>query len=187
MVRPAAGGGAGDEVLRWTYQPYLQRQLCFTSMTGLFSCAEADLEDLPEKATGEAPLPATPEQTAPGQATPAQATPSPAAPAPNLAAEAARIGVIDSLRARADALFDDDRRLKLDPMLKAAGVHISGIPSATQGQGRPTTRLTRRRDQYRTLSSPLLLPAVWMQMAERSSGSTNRTSGRSSRSFSRRG
>jgi hypothetical protein len=104
-VRPAAADG--QEVLRWTYAPYLQRQLCFTSITGQFSCAAVEVEELAQKATGEAPQPSTPDQTAPG---------------PNPAAEAVRTAVAADLRGRADALFDDDRRLKLDPMLKAAGV-----------------------------------------------------------------
>jgi hypothetical protein len=101
--------GAGEEVLRWTYAPYLQRQLCFTSITGQFSCAVAEVEALTEKATGETPQAATPAQTA---------------PVPNPAAEAVRIAVASDLRSRADALFEDDRRLKLTPMLKAAGVSI---------------------------------------------------------------
>ena len=107
VVRPAVG--AGEDLLRWTYQSYLQRQLCFTSITGQFSCAAAEVEELTEKVVGEAPLAATP-----GQAT----------PAPNPAAEAARLAVATALNTRAAALFEADRRLKLSPMLKAAGVSI---------------------------------------------------------------
>jgi len=113
-VRPAAG--AGEDVLRWTYQPYLQRQLCFTSITGLFSCAAAEVEELTEKAAGEAPQAEAPNQ---------------AAPAPNPAAEAARIAVAAALRTRAASLFDADRRLKLTPMLKAAGVSVGRTAGAT--------------------------------------------------------
>jgi hypothetical protein len=111
VVRPASGGG--EDVLRWTYQPYLQRQLCFTSITGLFSCAVAEVEELTEKAAGEAPLAAAPAQATPG---------------PNPAAEAARIAVATALNTRAAALFEADRRLNLTPMLKAAGVSIRRIP-----------------------------------------------------------
>jgi hypothetical protein len=114
-VRPAAG--AGGDVLRWTYQPYLQRQLCFTSITGRFSCAEAEVEALAGKAEGEAPA-------APEPAAPSAAAPDPAAPAPSPAAEAARLAVAAGLKDRADTLFADDRRLELDPMLKAAGVWV---------------------------------------------------------------
>jgi hypothetical protein len=112
VVRPAAG--TGEQTLRWKYEPYLQRQLCFTSITGQFSCALAEVEDLPEKATGEAPLPAPSEPPAPAQS----------APSPNPAAEAVRTDVAAALRTRADALFEDDRLLKLDPMLKSAGVRV---------------------------------------------------------------
>ena len=105
VVRPAAG--AGEQTLRWAYQPYLQRQLCFTSITGQFSCATAELEELTEKAEGETPVVAT--------------------PGPNPAAEDARTAVATALRARADGLFEDDRRLKLSPMLKAAGVSVRRI------------------------------------------------------------
>jgi hypothetical protein len=120
MVRPAAS--AGEDVLRWTYAPYLQRQICFTSMTGVFSCAAAELEDLTEKAQGETPVAQTPAPQAPV----AQA-PGPTAPPPDPVAEAVRVAVSTILRARADALFEDDRRLKLDPMLKAAGVTVRRI------------------------------------------------------------
>jgi hypothetical protein len=113
VVRPAAD--AGEQTLRWSYQPYLQRQLCFTSITGLFSCAGAEVEELTEKAAGEAPLPA--------------ATGQPGA-APNPTAEAARLATATALRTRADALFADDRRLKLDPMLKAAGVSVQRAHAA---------------------------------------------------------
>jgi hypothetical protein len=114
IVRPSAN--AGDEVLRWTYEPYLQRQLCFTSMTGVFSCAAAELEELTDKVAGEAPIVAAPDQTAPG---------------PNPMAEGARTAVAATLRARADALFEDDRRLNLSPILKAAGVSVRRISVST--------------------------------------------------------
>jgi hypothetical protein len=114
VVRPAAG--ASGETLRWTYAPYLQRQLCLTSITGQFSCAEANVEDLAEKATGETPLAPTPlGQTAPD---------------PNPAAEGVRVALATALRTRAPALFEDDRRLKIDPLLKAAGVFIRRAPAA---------------------------------------------------------
>jgi hypothetical protein len=51
-----------------------------------------------------------------------------------------RIAVASDLRSRADALFEDDRRLKLTPMLKAAGVsirqtHVSARPARSQTAG----------------------------------------------------
>ncbi|HEX4098328.1 MAG TPA: hypothetical protein VHX64_16500, partial [Caulobacteraceae bacterium] len=77
------------------------------------SCAAAELEELPAKADGEAPAPATSDQAMPAQ--------SPAA-------EDARTALVTDLRARADAMFEDDRRLVLSPMLKAAGVRVRRIP-----------------------------------------------------------
>ena len=117
VERPASG--TGEQTLRWKYEPFLQRQLCLTSITGQFSCALAEVEDLSGKATGEALIPVAPDPVVAGQAAPIQA-----APGPNPAAEGARADVTAALRNRADALFDDDRRLKLDPMLKAAGVIV---------------------------------------------------------------
>jgi hypothetical protein len=119
VVRPASG--AGEEVLRWTHKSYLQRQLCVTSITGLFSCAVAEIEELTEKGEGEAPHSATPGQAAPG---------------PNTAAEAARIALVTALRARAAALFDDDRRLKFLPMLRAAGVSLRRPPVSAGADAR---------------------------------------------------
>jgi hypothetical protein len=98
----------GGETLRWSYQSYLQRQLCVTSITGQFSCAVAEVEELPEKSAGETPLPAAPE----------------VAGGPRAGAEAARSAVAAALRTRGPALFDGDRRLKFMPMLRAAGVSI---------------------------------------------------------------
>jgi hypothetical protein len=120
VMRPAAG--AGEEILRWTYEPYLQRQLCFTSITGQFSCAAVEVEELTEKSAGETPIAMTGGQTMP--------RPNPTGPnpsAPNSAAEGARVALVTALNTRSAALFDDDRRLKLDPMLKAAGVTIRRV------------------------------------------------------------
>lgn len=107
VVRPAQ---AGEDILRWTFQPYLQRELCFTSMTGQFSCTAAEVTALPEKHSGEAPM--SPPEADGGAAQ------------TNPAAEAARAAVAASLRARGPALFGEDRRLKIEPMLKAAGVSV---------------------------------------------------------------
>ena len=107
VLRPAEG--AGGQTLRWDYKSYLQHQLCFTSMTGQFSCTAADLEDLTETAEGEAPL---------------AAPSSGSTPARSPTAEEARVAVATALGVRADSLFEADRLRKLDPMLKAAGVQV---------------------------------------------------------------
>jgi hypothetical protein len=106
---------AADETVvqtcRWTYQTFLQRQVCFTSMVGLFSCTEPEVVALPDGAAGQSQLSA--------------------AEAANLAcgdayppAAAARAKLIEPLRARASALFDADERTKSDPIFRAAGVTI---------------------------------------------------------------
>ena len=107
VLRPEAG--AGDDILRWSHRPYLQRQFCFTSITGQFSCATGTTEEIAGESVGESPLP-------PG--TDAQPTES------NPLAEAARLSTATGLSARAATLFDEDRRLRFDPMLSAAGVSI---------------------------------------------------------------
>lgn len=111
----------GAETLRWSFEPFLQHQLCFTSMAGMFSCTVAEVTALPEKTSGEAPNGPPPAQGA--------------APEANPVAEAARAAVMDSLRARGAALFADARRLKIDPMLKAAGVSLRS-PAATRAPAR---------------------------------------------------
>ncbi len=124
VVRPA--DGAGGDSLRWAYQSYLQRQLCFTSMTGQFSCAAAEVDELTESAAGEAPV---------------ARAPDPATPAASPSAEAARSLLAATLRGRADALFEDDRRLRVAPMLKAAGVSVRRIRVATgEGQAHHSPR-----------------------------------------------
>jgi hypothetical protein len=77
----------------------------------------AEVEELTEKGAGEAPF---------GEA----------APGSNTAAEAGRITVATALRSRAAALFEDNRRLKFLPILKAAGVSIQRPP----GSVRPVRR-----------------------------------------------
>lgn len=138
VARPAAG--PGEDILRWTYRAYLQRQLCFTSITGQFSCATAEAEELPENASGEVPLapPAAPVEVSPGQTV--QAVPAPAAPPANPAAEAARLALATALRGRAAVLFDNDRRLKIEPMLKAAGVRVLAASFPVYGGGGPKGR-----------------------------------------------
>jgi len=112
VLRPSEG--QGGDILRWTYQPHLLRQVCFTSITGQFSCAAGVSEDLTDESSGEAPAP--PELGADS-------------PSIDSGAEAARLTLTARLSARAAALFDEDRRLKVDPMLKAAGVTIRSAAS----------------------------------------------------------
>lgn len=107
VVRPAEGDGGPR--YRWSYEGFVQRQMCFTSMTGLFSCTLAEAERVAEVERGEAPL------------TEADAFPL---------AEAARARLAGALKARAAALFEADRRAKLDPLLRASGVTVASAAPA---------------------------------------------------------
>ncbi len=120
-LRPAEG--QGGDILRWRYQPHVLRQVCFTSITGQFSCAAGVSEELTDESSGEAPAP--PEL-------------GPDAPAMETGAEAARLAITAQLTARAPSLFDEDRRLKIDPMFRAAGVTIRSV------SGPPATSAAKR-------------------------------------------
>lgn len=98
---------------RWSYKGFLQRQLCVTSVSGLFACSTAEIEPLPDVETGQAAM---------------SAGDHPLADAASQALEAA-------LRARADTLFAADRAAKLDPLLKAAGVRVAPPPAAGRRAG----------------------------------------------------
>jgi hypothetical protein len=137
LVRAASG--VGEDTLSWIYQPRLQRQLCFTSITGQFSCAAADADDLTEMASGQVQVPASPDR-APGASAAAEpplaTTPDQGGAAPNPMADAARIAIISALTNRSAALFETDRRLKLNPMLKAAGVSVRRSHGSSASIGR---------------------------------------------------
>jgi hypothetical protein len=105
VTRPAKATDGIAESYRWTHQGFLQRQVCLTSITGLFACSATEVESLPGKAAGQAPYVAADVQAFPQ-------------------AEAARSQLIADLKARAAVLFDADRRTNLDPLLKAAGVSV---------------------------------------------------------------
>jgi hypothetical protein len=51
-------------------------------------------------------------------------------------ADAARIAIVSALTNRSAALFQTDRRLKLNPMLKAAGVRVRRSPASPAPIGR---------------------------------------------------
>lgn len=111
VTRAAGATDGADDRYGWTHQGYMQRQVCFTSITGLFACAGAEVEALPEVERGEASV--------------RQADDFPLA-------EAARRRLAEGLRARVGSLFDADRRTKVEPALRAAGVTLSrnGSPAA---------------------------------------------------------
>ena len=102
LTRPVGDAPALDS-WRWAHQAFLQRQVCFSSITGLFACAEASVQPLANAEKGEAPV-------------------SPVDPEAAPESDAARKRLADGLKPRATALFDADRKQHVDPMLKAAGV-----------------------------------------------------------------
>lgn len=102
VTRPATEGLV-TESYRWTHLAFLQRQVCFGSISGLFACTEPVVQTLPDAERGEAPVPLAEPDAAP-------------------LSDAARRRLADSLRPRATALFEADRRRHVDPIFKAAGV-----------------------------------------------------------------
>lgn len=106
VTRPVDATDAAADRYSWTHQAYVQRQVCFTSITGLFSCAGAEVEALPDVERGEARV--------------ERADDFPLA-------EGGRRRLAEGLSARAKALFEADRRTKVEPALRTAGVSI-GVP-----------------------------------------------------------
>lgn len=97
---------------RWTYKSFLQRQLCVTSITGLFACSTAEVTPLPDVDEGQAP-----------------AQDDGAMPL----ADTARQRLEDGLKARADTTFAADRKTNFDLLLKAAGVRVTAAPRRSTG------------------------------------------------------
>jgi len=111
VVRPA---GAEATAYRWSYKGFLQRQLCVTSISGLFACSNAEAEPLPDIQNGQAPT---------------------ASPTEHPLADAALATLNEALKARADELFRVDRATHLDPILKAAGVReVRAVPPRSNGR-----------------------------------------------------
>jgi hypothetical protein len=95
----------------WRLRAYLQRSICFSSMTGLLGCTDPISEELPTGETGAADQ---------GQ--------DPAVSACDLGfppAREARDRVIAAVKANAQARFDEDYALNVKPQLLASGVKIT--------------------------------------------------------------
>jgi hypothetical protein len=105
-VRPSGETTAARDVYRWTHQAFVQRTLCVTSITGQFLCAAPQSEPVGDGEVGAAPI-------------------DPAQPEAFAEADAAAERLLARLRTRASALFDTDRRTRLDPLLRAAGVTVA--------------------------------------------------------------
>jgi hypothetical protein len=106
----------------WVIEAYLQREVCFSSMTGLSSCTDAVSLPLAAGETGQTDL-ASP------IACDVQAGP----------VALAERRVVASLQSLSAGLFEDDYRIKIRPMLAASGVTIretpQAVPSRASGSG----------------------------------------------------
>ena len=107
-VRPPGEATAGRDDYRWTHQAFVQRTLCVTSITGQFLCAAPQSEPVGDGEVGSAPV-------------------DPVKPETFAEADAAAERLLARLRMRAAGLFETDRRTRLEPMLKAAGVSVAPV------------------------------------------------------------
>jgi TonB family protein len=114
-VRPAGETTAARDVYRWTHQGFVQRTLCAASITGQFLCAAPQSEAVGDGEAGSAPF-------------------DPAAPEASAAADTAAERLVVRLRAQAMGLFETDRKTRLEPMLKAAGVTVAPAAPAVKRQ-----------------------------------------------------
>jgi hypothetical protein len=105
----------------WTIEAYLQREICFYSMTGQTSCTDPVSIALAAADAGQSELSAD------------QACDVAAKPVDQ--AERRVIATIDPISAR---LLDDDYRIKVRPMLTAAGVTLSEKPAPNRVSGSGT-------------------------------------------------
>jgi hypothetical protein len=110
LTEPVAQAGDSPPVqtCRWAYRSFLQRQICFTSMTGLLSCTEQEITPLPDETHGDAPVPA--------------GAPTGACNDVFRPAVTARVRLTTQLLSRAKELFASDQKARVDPLFKAAGV-----------------------------------------------------------------
>lgn len=92
----------------WTVESYLQRDLCFYSITGLLGCEEGATTPLRAVENGQADLPA-------GTACEVFAKPV-------TAAEDRVIATLDRLK---DQMFDEDYQLAIKPRLVRSGVTVT--------------------------------------------------------------
>lgn len=95
----------------WTIEAYLQREICFYSMTGQTSCTDGVSKPLTLGETGQGDTPA-------GQQCDLQAMP----------VERAEARVIAAIETLTPKLVADDYRIVVRPMLAASGVTITESP-----------------------------------------------------------
>lgn len=95
----------------WTVEVYLQREICFYSMTGLTSCTDGVSRPLAAGATGQDDLPS--DQQCDVQSAPV---------------EHGERRVIASIETLSKGFFEDDYRIVVRPMLAASGATITESP-----------------------------------------------------------
>jgi len=126
--RPVVAGVAeGDvalaETCRWSFKSYLQREICFTSMTGMLSCTEPEVTTLADAAEGQAELADDAAAMTCGESF-GQAA-------------AARASLVGDLRARSAQLFEADQASKVAPLFRAAGAAIRPVGAAAPAPASP--------------------------------------------------
>lgn len=102
----------------WTIEAYLQREICFYSMTGQTSCTDGVSKPLTLGETGQGDTPG-------GQQCDVQAMP----------VERAEARVIAAIETQTAKLVEDDYRIVVRPMLAASGVTITGSPKLVPSRG----------------------------------------------------
>jgi hypothetical protein len=107
----AVEGAPPKQTCRWTYRAFLQRQICFVSMTGLSSCTQPEIVALPDTAEGDAPISDAPQQAVCNDIF---------RPAVN-----ARIRLTTALLSRSKDLFAADQATKVEPQFRSAGVKVT--------------------------------------------------------------
>lgn len=113
-VAMVAGQSTVARPCMWKIEAYLQREICFQSMTGLSSCTDALSKQLAIGEAGQADLAV--EQVCDVTAKPVEQ------------AESRTVASVDRAAAQ---MFEDDYRLTVRPMLATAGVTITGSSSKT--------------------------------------------------------
>ena len=122
LVRPAAPDAR--LTCRWVLKPVLSRSVCFSSITGLFSCTEAVTTELPQQSKGSAEPQDQQDQQDPG----CDESFAPTAQAVTFFSQ--------DLKRGADAMFAADRADSVDRAFRAAGVAASPDSTARVSSSR---------------------------------------------------
>lgn len=111
-VRPRPVTNQNEADCEWSVRSYLQREICFRSMTGLFSCTEPTSTQLAEGSEGKLRLAA---DLPPDEAV---------CDTSLLPMTRSRDKLAEELRGRSTAIFNDDLRLRVTPLLTNGGIAV---------------------------------------------------------------